>query len=137
MLAWGEPGTDAPEEAVVVISDPTATEDGLRAFRASVCGICAGRTLSTARQPTFNPLVQGSSPWRPTSTAPPSHVWLRLICAVLAHRSATRFRLIRDAGFGGCATPCSLAHADPMGRGDDGDQEGMRSAVLVKSSSAG
>jgi hypothetical protein len=30
VLAWGEPGTDAPEEAVVVISDPARTEDGLR-----------------------------------------------------------------------------------------------------------
>lgn len=30
VLAWGEPGTDAPEEAVVVISDPVITEDGLR-----------------------------------------------------------------------------------------------------------
>ena len=30
VLAWGEPGTDAPEEAVVVISDPAVTEDGLQ-----------------------------------------------------------------------------------------------------------
>jgi len=30
VLAWGEPGTDTPEEAVVVISDPAVTEDGLR-----------------------------------------------------------------------------------------------------------
>jgi hypothetical protein len=30
VLAWGEPGTDAPDEAVVVISDPAKTEDGLR-----------------------------------------------------------------------------------------------------------
>src|ERR1700751_2109039 len=30
VLAWGEPGEDAPEEAVVVISDPAVTEDGLR-----------------------------------------------------------------------------------------------------------
>ena len=30
VLAWGEPGTDAPEEAVVVISDPAITADGLR-----------------------------------------------------------------------------------------------------------
>ena len=30
VLAWGEPGTDAPEEAVVVISDPAVTGDGLR-----------------------------------------------------------------------------------------------------------
>jgi hypothetical protein len=30
VLAWGEPGTDAPEEAVVVISDPSITKDGLR-----------------------------------------------------------------------------------------------------------
>jgi len=30
VLAWGEAGTDAPEEAVVVISDPTVTEGGLR-----------------------------------------------------------------------------------------------------------
>jgi hypothetical protein len=30
VLAWGEPGTDTPEEAVVVISDPVITEDGLR-----------------------------------------------------------------------------------------------------------
>jgi hypothetical protein len=30
VLAWGEPGEDAPEEAVVVISDPVVTEDGLR-----------------------------------------------------------------------------------------------------------
>ena len=30
VLSWGEPGTDAPEEAVVVISDPAITDDGLR-----------------------------------------------------------------------------------------------------------
>ena len=30
VLAWGEPGTDTPEEAVVVISDPAITDDGLR-----------------------------------------------------------------------------------------------------------
>jgi hypothetical protein len=30
VLAWGEPGEDAPEEAVVVISNPTVTGDGLR-----------------------------------------------------------------------------------------------------------
>ncbi|HTT89278.1 MAG TPA: hypothetical protein VMF65_06950 [Acidimicrobiales bacterium] len=30
VLAWGEPGEDAPEEAVVVISDPEVTENGLR-----------------------------------------------------------------------------------------------------------
>jgi len=30
VLAWGEPGTDAPEEAVVVISDPSITADGLQ-----------------------------------------------------------------------------------------------------------
>jgi hypothetical protein len=30
VLAWGEPGEDAPEEAVVVISDPAVTQDGLR-----------------------------------------------------------------------------------------------------------
>jgi len=30
VLAWGEPGTDTPEEAIVVISDPAVTEDGLR-----------------------------------------------------------------------------------------------------------
>jgi hypothetical protein len=30
VLAWGEPGTDTPEEAIVVISDPAATQDGLR-----------------------------------------------------------------------------------------------------------
>ena len=30
VLSWGEPGTDTPEEAVVVISDPAVTEDGLR-----------------------------------------------------------------------------------------------------------
>jgi len=30
VLAWGEAGTDDPEEAVVVISDPTVTEGGLR-----------------------------------------------------------------------------------------------------------
>jgi hypothetical protein len=30
VLAWGEHGTDAPDEAVVVISDPVVTEDGLR-----------------------------------------------------------------------------------------------------------
>ena len=30
VLAWGEPGTDTPEEAVVVICDPAVTEDGLR-----------------------------------------------------------------------------------------------------------
>lgn len=29
VLAWGEPGDDTPEEAVVVISDPTVTDDGL------------------------------------------------------------------------------------------------------------
>jgi hypothetical protein len=28
VLAWGEPGTDTPEEAVVVISDPSITADG-------------------------------------------------------------------------------------------------------------
>ena len=36
------------------------------AFRALVCGLCAGKTPGTPEQPTFNPLVQGSSPWRPT-----------------------------------------------------------------------
>jgi hypothetical protein len=30
VLAWGEPGEDAPEEAVVVISNPVVTEDGLQ-----------------------------------------------------------------------------------------------------------
>jgi hypothetical protein len=30
VLAWGEPGTDTPDEAVVVISDPVVTDDGLR-----------------------------------------------------------------------------------------------------------
>jgi hypothetical protein len=30
VLAWGEPGTDTPDEAIVIISDPTVTEDGLR-----------------------------------------------------------------------------------------------------------
>lgn len=30
VLAWGEPEDDAPEEAVLVISDPTITEDGLQ-----------------------------------------------------------------------------------------------------------
>ena len=30
VLAWGEPGEDAPDEAVVTISDPAVTEDGLR-----------------------------------------------------------------------------------------------------------
>jgi len=30
VLAWGEPGTDAPDEAVVVISDPAIVKDGLR-----------------------------------------------------------------------------------------------------------
>ena len=30
MLAWGEPGTDTPDEAIVVISDPAVTDDGLR-----------------------------------------------------------------------------------------------------------
>jgi hypothetical protein len=30
VLAWGEPGTDTPDEAVVVISDPAMIEDGLR-----------------------------------------------------------------------------------------------------------
>jgi hypothetical protein len=30
VLAWGEPGTDAPDEAVVVISEPAVTADGLR-----------------------------------------------------------------------------------------------------------
>jgi hypothetical protein len=29
VLAWGEPGTDAPQEAVVIISDPAVTADGL------------------------------------------------------------------------------------------------------------
>src|SRR5262249_12861587 len=36
------------------------------AFCAPACGICAGRTPGAAKQPTFNPWVQGSSPWRPT-----------------------------------------------------------------------
>ena len=30
VLAWGEPGTDAPEEAVVVISEPAVTSEGLQ-----------------------------------------------------------------------------------------------------------
>jgi hypothetical protein len=30
VLAWGEPGDDAPDEAVVVISDPAIVKDGLR-----------------------------------------------------------------------------------------------------------
>ena len=30
VLAWGEPETDAADEAVVVISDPAVTGDGLR-----------------------------------------------------------------------------------------------------------
>ena len=30
VLAWGESRTDAPGEAVVVLSNPTVTEDGLR-----------------------------------------------------------------------------------------------------------
>jgi hypothetical protein len=30
VLAWGKPGNDAPEKAVMVISDPVLTEDGLR-----------------------------------------------------------------------------------------------------------
>jgi hypothetical protein len=30
VLSWSEPGADAPEEAVVVISDPAITKDGLR-----------------------------------------------------------------------------------------------------------
>jgi hypothetical protein len=30
VFSWGEPGTEAPEEAVVVISDPAITDDGLR-----------------------------------------------------------------------------------------------------------
>lgn len=30
VLAWGESGTDTPEEAVVVLSNLTVTEDGLR-----------------------------------------------------------------------------------------------------------
>jgi hypothetical protein len=29
VLAWGEPGDEAPEEAVVTISDPSVTDDGL------------------------------------------------------------------------------------------------------------
>lgn len=29
VLAWGEPGEEAPEEAVVVISDPVVSDDGL------------------------------------------------------------------------------------------------------------
>jgi len=36
------------------------------AFRASACGVRAGRTPGAAEQPSFNPWVQGSSPWRPT-----------------------------------------------------------------------
>jgi hypothetical protein len=30
VLAWGDPGEDAPEEAVLVISNPAVTKDGLR-----------------------------------------------------------------------------------------------------------
>jgi hypothetical protein len=29
-LAWGEPGTDPLDEAVVVISDPAVTSEGLQ-----------------------------------------------------------------------------------------------------------
>ena len=39
------------------------------AFRASTCDICAGETPGAAQQPTFNPLVQGSSPWRRPAAA--------------------------------------------------------------------
>jgi hypothetical protein len=30
VLAWGNPGNDAPEKAIMVISDPVLTDDGLR-----------------------------------------------------------------------------------------------------------
>jgi len=30
------------------------------------CAICAGRAITAWRRATFNPLVQGSTPWRPT-----------------------------------------------------------------------
>jgi hypothetical protein len=30
------------------------------------CAICAGRAIAAWRRTTFNPLVQGSTPWRPT-----------------------------------------------------------------------
>src|SRR5215469_8277530 len=36
------------------------------AFCASICGIRAGRTPGAAKQPTLNPRVRGSSPWRRT-----------------------------------------------------------------------
>ena len=30
VLAWGEPGTDTPAEAIVILSDPAVTADGLQ-----------------------------------------------------------------------------------------------------------
>ncbi len=39
----------------------------MSAITAKVRGIRAGRALGALGQATFNPLVQGSTPWRPTS----------------------------------------------------------------------
>ena len=63
VLAFGEPGTDVPEEAVVVISDPAVTEDGLRYRPQILQGRLpaeAGRTTSTASSGSWS-----RRSWRP------------------------------------------------------------------------
>ena len=42
-MAWGEPGEEAPEEAVVVISDPVVSDDGLSYQIKALRGRPAGR----------------------------------------------------------------------------------------------
>jgi hypothetical protein len=40
------------------------------------CAICAGRAIAAWRRTTFNPLVQGSTPWRPTRQ---NLVWIMVL----------------------------------------------------------
>jgi hypothetical protein len=69
VLAWGEPGTYAPQEAVVIISDPAVTADGLEYHIQTPQGQPPAISVCAVYRPAQPAAVAGVGRWG----TPPGH----------------------------------------------------------------